>query len=444
MSTKTYKLMLLLIFTGLQLLSAIPVNELVPIQMMFPYRATEDGSRVVGHELSRLGAYMWTEQTGVINLGEGEAKDVSESHITVGTRKISNMDGSFYFVACLWDSLGNITDINAPDEIDPTGDGNYTDGFAISDDGEVIGGMYWTSGWDVKAFKWDWLTNFQSLTPEYSGSVIKSINADGSKCVCRITLENGMWKPVWWDNQNEIHFLDVPEDNDGELLGISPNGEYMAGFMDWSTFIYHNNTFVNVSYDDYDGTPGWQTVPAYINSNGTLVGVARNFGLGALKGFIYTEQNGIINGREFLVQKGVQIPEERDIKWISWISEDESIIIGTTDDLIGFIVKLQETNENDDQTINIPDYKLRNYPNPFNPSTTISYTIPQSSHVTVEVFNIKGQKISTLINENQSSGQHSIQWNAKNNDQQTVSSGIYFVKISSSFGNQMIKTLLMK
>ena len=88
---------LMLLFSLIQILTAIPENVLYPLQMMFPYRATEDGLRVVGHELNRLGAYMWTEAFGSINLGEGEAKDVSENHDTVGTRKINQNDGSYNF-----------------------------------------------------------------------------------------------------------------------------------------------------------------------------------------------------------------------------------------------------------------------------------------------------------------------------------------------------------
>lgn len=66
----------------------------------------------------------------------------------------------------------------------------------------------------------------------------------------------------------------------------------------------------------------------------------------------------------------------------------------------------------------------QNYPNPFNPTTTINYSIPQTSHVVMKVYNSLGQEVSTLVDRRQSAGAHSIRWNAAN-----VSSGVYFYKI---------------
>ncbi|MEQ9263739.1 MAG: discoidin domain-containing protein [Balneolaceae bacterium] len=66
----------------------------------------------------------------------------------------------------------------------------------------------------------------------------------------------------------------------------------------------------------------------------------------------------------------------------------------------------------------------QNYPNPFNPTTTINYSIPQTSHVVMKVYNSLGQEVSTLVDRRQSAGAHSIRWNAAN-----LSSGVYFYKI---------------
>jgi len=68
-----------------------------------------------------------------------------------------------------------------------------------------------------------------------------------------------------------------------------------------------------------------------------------------------------------------------------------------------------------------------NYPNPFNPETTIKFYIPKSEHVELTVYNISGQKISTLVNENMQAGFHEISFNAA-----PYPSGIYFYYLKTS------------
>jgi hypothetical protein len=86
----------------------------------------------------------------------------------------------------------------------------------------------------------------------------------------------------------------------------------------------------------------------------------------------------------------------------------------------------------------------QNYPNPFNPITTINYSITEEGTVELTVYNIKGQKVKTLVNERKEAGQHSIVWNGKDNTNKTVSSGIYFYSLSTGKKNMKKKMLLLK
>jgi hypothetical protein len=75
----------------------------------------------------------------------------------------------------------------------------------------------------------------------------------------------------------------------------------------------------------------------------------------------------------------------------------------------------------------VTEYALsQNYPNPFNPSTTIEFAVPTSSNVSIEVYNILGQKVASLFNGYKSVGNHQVEWNAS-----SFGSGVYFYKISA-------------
>jgi len=90
-------------------------------------------------------------------------------------------------------------------------------------------------------------------------------------------------------------------------------------------------------------------------------------------------------------------------------------------------------------------YELsQNFPNPFNPSTTINYSVPQHSDVSLVVYNILGSKIRTLVNNSQTQGNYSVVWNGKDDFGNSVSSGIYFYALKAGDISIVKKMILMK
>ncbi len=91
----------------------------------------------------------------------------------------------------------------------------------------------------------------------------------------------------------------------------------------------------------------------------------------------------------------------------------------------------------------------QNYPNPFNPTTNIKYALPVYSRVTMEIYNVIGQKVRTLVSDNQAAGYHAIEWNSTGTSGQQLGSGVYFLHLSArgvdgaSF-NEIRKLLLLK
>ena len=91
-----------------------------------------------------------------------------------------------------------------------------------------------------------------------------------------------------------------------------------------------------------------------------------------------------------------------------------------------------------------PIFNIGNYPNPFNPETKISFNLKDAGNVSIEIFNIKGQKIKNLTNETFSKGQNSVIWNGTNDKNNQVASGIYFYKISINNYKSTHKMMLIK
>jgi hypothetical protein len=86
----------------------------------------------------------------------------------------------------------------------------------------------------------------------------------------------------------------------------------------------------------------------------------------------------------------------------------------------------------------------QNRPNPFNPVTSIEYSIPTRSNVLLEVYNLLGQKVVTLVNGEQEAGTHQAIWDGKDREGNAVSSGIYFYRMKSANFSEVKKMVLMK
>ena len=71
------------------------------------------------------------------------------------------------------------------------------------------------------------------------------------------------------------------------------------------------------------------------------------------------------------------------------------------------------------------------YPNPFNPETTISYSVKEATPVTVEIFNAKGQKVRTLVSESKAAGNYNVKWNGTDQNNHKLGSGVYFFKMNA-------------
>jgi len=85
-----------------------------------------------------------------------------------------------------------------------------------------------------------------------------------------------------------------------------------------------------------------------------------------------------------------------------------------------------------------------NYPNPFNPGTTINYTLPMRSHVNISIYNLLGQRINTVVDRLKSAGEYTTYWDGTGFDGKQVSTGVYFYRLQAGDYAQSKKMLLLK
>ncbi|MBD3257379.1 T9SS type A sorting domain-containing protein [candidate division GN15 bacterium] len=86
----------------------------------------------------------------------------------------------------------------------------------------------------------------------------------------------------------------------------------------------------------------------------------------------------------------------------------------------------------------------QNYPNPFNPVTTIGYTLPQRSHVTIDVYNLLGRQVRTLVDREVAAGSFTVSWDGTNADGKQVSTGVYLYRFRAGDHVETKKMVLMK
>ncbi len=166
---------------------------------------------------------------------------------------------------------------------------------------------------------------------------------------------------------------------------------------------------------------------------GNLSGNPEFQGEGAEYPYNYLSTSPCIDNGTNILPDGIEFPE--------YDLAGNQRIYGATIDMGAF--EWQGVNFIDNE-IDITKFTLSNYPNPFNPTTTISFSLPEDGDVELSIYNVKGQKVKQLVNDQLSAGQHSIEWNGKDANNKSVSSGIYFYKISTGNSSAMKKMLLLK
>ncbi|MBD3219959.1 SUMF1/EgtB/PvdO family nonheme iron enzyme [bacterium] len=137
-------------------------------------------------------------------------------------------------------------------------------------------------------------------------------------------------------------------------------------------------------------------------------------------------------------------------QWTSSLLEPSGLASasGSYDEIsLGFRVArlLLDTTSIEDRTPGVRDaLAISVFPNPFNPQTTVAFTLPRAGNVRVAVFDLRGRSISTLVDGSRESGQHTVAWDGRDDAGQTVGSGVYLVRVVTPHGVASERALLVK
>ena len=126
--------------------------------------------------------------------------------------------------------------------------------------------------------------------------------------------------------------------------------------------------------------------------------------------------------------------------WVYDISD--STLVNITNGTNPIFYQNEELNTDNNAILN--KFHIMNYPNPFNPVTTLRYDLPEDAVVNITIYDMMGRQVKTLVNGSQTAGYKSIQWNATNNIGKPASAGLYLYTIQAGKFKQTKKMVLLK
>ncbi len=276
--------------------------------------------------------------------------------------------------------------------------------------------------------------------------------------------------------------------SDPEWYSIGSTDEYgdymLTGLRSgyWKILAYGDNTY---AFEWYNDKNTWADADSQlVNAPGTISG--EDFALedgGSISGHVYSSEKGPLSGCEvvayesssylqyvWISAKGnttitdgsyqitglrtgdyyVVAMTECDMMWYhNQTTPEQADLVHVTmpNDTSGIDFNLPSAVEDEtDQTSQRPtEFELsQNYPNPFNPGTEIEYTLQKPAYVTLQIYNLLGQKVKTLVNEYQPFGSHHIVWDGKNEQGKKVTSGVYFYRLKVNELSETKRMVLLK
>lgn len=449
-----------LILTACLALSSGSASAEVTFTMIGEGQATDisaDGLYVAGNTMS-FESFRWNETTGFKLLGMASSLVGSMA----GTPDISDdgrmVSATIAGVDTTYVTQGRWTEGLAWQETMPpllphgtmSGDA-YGSAWGLSGDGGTVVGLMWHNlgGGTAHASSWTEAGGLVDLGSLGHDSRANEANYDGTVIVgwCA-NPDFGTWWPAVWDD-GELTILEYGE-YFLDATTVTADGNFIAGMgmsddetlMGLATWTRNGETWDREFLGALPGTfaPPYGLVhPDAITPDGTTIVGMNRFDWNNRTGFIWTRATGMVDVVDFLADNGITPEPNFIIHGLTGISDDGTVIVGLGQDTFfpynyrSFLIEIDNVTDVP-ESANLAFELGTNYPNPFNPSTTIPVTLARDGQVSLEIYDVAGRCVRTLHAGSLSAGEHAFTWDGRNGQGVGVASGTYYARMNGQGG----------
>jgi len=312
----------------------------------------------------------------------------------------------------------------------------------VNGDGTMVTGMIY-DGCTGKAFLWTETTGMQDL----GQTMGRAISRDGS--VIGGFSKEGQEHPVYWTIDGSTvtgpillhHELDY-----GQVHDVTTDGQVMVGtglpygydpiLTGFQAFRYEMGDTNFTLLGTLSGSPNDISKAYHVSDNGMIIGTSGPTS-NSVTTFVWTPTMGMTSLKQYLTDEGIPVSNAIHFTWPKAFSTDGSTLIGEYIDLYGGWGYYRVDFGGPSPVENVVRHTARLTdvsPNPFNPMTTVRFSLERSGIATVTVYDIAGRRIDVLADREFSAGEHELVWRGKDGSGREMPSGSYIVRLESAAG----------
>jgi uncharacterized membrane protein len=423
-----------------------------------------DGTVVVGNTVGDFETFRWTAETGIVRLGRASVPvlgvgaggpDVSAD----GSRVSATILGadSTYVTQGVWTEGAGWQETMPP--LPPDGgliDNAYGSAWGLSDDGQTLTGLYWRPGHGgpggdglAHASAWTEPTGVVDLGSGGGNSRANDASFDGSVIVGWDENPSfGTWWPtVWVDG---VRTVLTETEAFSQASAVTPDGSMIGGqsydapvlLSVAAVWRWNGSTWNEQQLGALPGTShsafGLAIVRDMTADGSMVVGYNQFSNPSDATGFMWTEETGLVDVEDFLVDNGVVLDPMLNILTLTGVSDDGTTMVGIGQDVFfpfsnrSFIIRIGGTVSVAETAPSPPLLLARVLPNPTSGATTVAIDLPQSAQVAVNVYDSTGRLVHRLLpTRSLQAGRHEFRWDGTSASGGAVPSGVYYYRIKA-------------